>query len=176
MGTSDGLTETSVWYKAQEGMLLPSKTFGEQLLELGHSYKMYYQDSPWELFIRGILHRPQDLAAWDQFHADSKNGALPDWSFIWPRMGIDTLTGAGSNDQHPDHDVALGEALMKEVYEALRNGPQWEDTLLLITYDEHGGKSLFFMLRLFFLLLFLPQGSGTSVLRRKRASPLPRRT
>ena len=28
---------------------------------------------------------------------------------------------------------------MKNVYEALRNGPLWEETLLLITYDEHGG-------------------------------------
>ena len=28
---------------------------------------------------------------------------------------------------------------MKNVYEALRNGPRWNKTLLLITYDEHGG-------------------------------------
>jgi phospholipase C len=25
------------------------------------------------------------------------------------------------------------------VYEALRASPQWEETLFLITYDEHGG-------------------------------------
>lgn len=28
---------------------------------------------------------------------------------------------------------------MKQVYEAVRNGPLWEKTLLIITYDEHGG-------------------------------------
>lgn len=28
---------------------------------------------------------------------------------------------------------------MKEVYEALRKSKSWEDTLLIITYDEHGG-------------------------------------
>ena len=28
---------------------------------------------------------------------------------------------------------------MKEVYEAVRASPLWEKTLLLITYDEHGG-------------------------------------
>jgi phospholipase C len=33
----------------------------------------------------------------------------------------------------------LGERLMKEVYELVRNGPLWEKTLLIITYDEHGG-------------------------------------
>lgn len=33
-------------------------------------------------------------------------------------------TGEGANDQHPDHDVRLGEALMKEVYEELRASPK----------------------------------------------------
>jgi len=28
---------------------------------------------------------------------------------------------------------------MKNVYEALRNGPSWNETLFIITYDEHGG-------------------------------------
>jgi phospholipase C len=32
-----------------------------------------------------------------------------------------------------------GEKLIKKVYEALRASPQWEETLFLITYDEHGG-------------------------------------
>jgi phospholipase C len=30
--------------------------------------------------------------------------------------------------------VSLGERLMKDVYEALRNGPAWNDTLFIITY------------------------------------------
>jgi phospholipase C len=35
--------------------------------------------------------------------------------------------------------VALGEQLIHDVYYALRNGPNWNQTLLIITYDEHGG-------------------------------------
>ena len=27
---------------------------------------------------------------------------------------------------------------MKNVYEAVRNGPKWNSTLFIITYDEHG--------------------------------------
>ncbi|ETO10839.1 hypothetical protein RFI_26538, partial [Reticulomyxa filosa] len=42
-------------------------------------------------------------------------------------------------EKHPDHDVTNGEKLMKRVYESLRQSPVWEDTLLLIFYDEHGG-------------------------------------
>lgn len=29
--------------------------------------------------------------------------------------------------------------MIKDVYEAVRSSPQWESTLLIITYDEHGG-------------------------------------
>jgi phospholipase C len=43
------------------------------------------------------------------------------------------------NSQHPNYNVALGEQLIHDVYYALRNGPAWNQTLLIITYDEHGG-------------------------------------
>ena len=29
--------------------------------------------------------------------------------------------------------------LVKEIYEALQSSPQWNQTLFVITYDEHGG-------------------------------------
>jgi phospholipase C len=34
----------------------------------------------------------------------------------------------------------LGEQLIHDVYYTLRNGPGWNETLLLITFDEHGGN------------------------------------
>lgn len=49
------------------------------------------------------------------------------------------ILGIPANDDHPVHDVAHGQALIKEVYETLRASPQWNEILLLITYDEHGG-------------------------------------
>lgn len=61
-------------------------------------------------------------------------GTLPAYSFLEPSFG------SGGNSQHPNYDVALGEQLIHDVYYALRNGPGWKDTLLLITYDEHGGN------------------------------------
>lgn len=61
-------------------------------------------------------------------------GTLPTYTFLEPSFG------AGGNSQHPNYDVALGEQLMHDVYYALRNGPGWAETLLLITYDEHGGN------------------------------------
>ena len=43
------------------------------------------------------------------------------------------------NSQHPKDDITRGEALIKNVYETIRNSPHWEDSVLIITYDEHGG-------------------------------------
>jgi phospholipase C len=43
------------------------------------------------------------------------------------------------NSQHPTDDVTRGDAFVKQVYEAIRQSPHWESSLLVITYDEHGG-------------------------------------
>jgi phospholipase C len=43
------------------------------------------------------------------------------------------------NDQHPVSNMAVGERLLYDVYQALSKGPAWKKTLLIITYDEHGG-------------------------------------
>lgn len=40
---------------------------------------------------------------------------------------------------HPVGDVRDGEELLREIYHAVRNGPKWDRTLLIITFDEHGG-------------------------------------
>ena len=68
------------------------------------------------------------------FQTRCKNGTLPAYTFLEPSFG------ASGNSQHPNYDVALGELLIHDTYYAVRNGPGWADTLLLITFDEHGGN------------------------------------
>ena len=46
---------------------------------------------------------------------------------------------AGGSSQHPMDDVYGGEHLLASVYSAIRNSPYWNTSLLIITYDEHGG-------------------------------------
>jgi phospholipase C len=75
----------------------------------------------------------------DRFLADAAGGNLPAYSFIEPRYFADPLTGTMPNDQHPPHNVGYGDGLIASVYNAVRNGPAWENTLLIVTYDEHGG-------------------------------------
>jgi len=67
------------------------------------------------------------------FTAAAAAGTLAPFVFLEPSWG------ARGNSQHPNYDVALGEQLIHDVYYALRNGPAWNHTLLIITYDEHGG-------------------------------------
>jgi len=68
------------------------------------------------------------------FQSDARNGTLPQYSFLEPSWGS---TG---NSQHPNYDVSLGEKLIQDVYNAVRSNDQgWKQTLLFITYDEHGG-------------------------------------
>jgi phospholipase C len=43
------------------------------------------------------------------------------------------------DSQHPFGGVAAGERLIKATYEAIRNSPHWRDSMLIVTYDEHGG-------------------------------------
>src|SRR6266436_700608 len=60
----------------------------------------------------------------------------PNYGNVLPTTSEDFTCGTS---QHPLDDVTRGERLIKEVYEAIRNSPHWETSVLLITYDEHGG-------------------------------------
>jgi phospholipase C len=44
-----------------------------------------------------------------------------------------------STSQHPLDDVTRGEALIRATYSAIRNSPVWENSMLVVTWDEHGG-------------------------------------
>ncbi|HEY6074362.1 MAG TPA: alkaline phosphatase family protein, partial [Anaerolineales bacterium] len=76
----------------------------------------------------------------DEFFKDAREGTLPSYAFVEPRLVVN------HNDQHPPvddllftHSELAGEQLIYDVYQAIRTGRNWDRTLLVITYDEHGG-------------------------------------
>jgi len=72
------------------------------------------------------------------FLADAAAGTLPQVSFVDPNFGV--LFGlALENDEHPPSDIRKGERFVSNVVNAVRNGPNWKDSIILIVYDEHGG-------------------------------------
>ena len=72
------------------------------------------------------------------FFSRLANGNLPSVTFIDPNY-VDVPPEITSNDDHPPADVASGQELIREIYNALVQSPQWEKILFVITYDEHGG-------------------------------------
>jgi phospholipase C len=71
------------------------------------------------------------LRTFDQFFTDAAAGTLPSFSFL----DEDFDTQSQENPQN----IVVGEAMMSQVVQALGNGPGWAKTLLIVTYDEHGG-------------------------------------
>jgi phospholipase C len=75
----------------------------------------------------------------DGFLDDAAKGQLRDVSWIDPNFIDLNVLDTNSNDDHPPSDVKAGQALILELYEALTKSPNWQDTVLVIVYDEHGG-------------------------------------
>ncbi|XP_058205788.1 non-specific phospholipase C4-like [Rhododendron vialii] len=135
--TSHGATSNDT-LKLIEGF--PQKTIFESLDESGFSFGIYYQYPPATLFYRN-LRKLKYLKNFHQFDIEFKNhckeGKLPNYVVVEQRFwDLKILPG---NDDHPSHDVYEGQKFVKEVYEALRSSPQWNEMLFIIMYDEHGG-------------------------------------
>lgn len=115
------------------------ETTFERVAAGGKGWGVYFHDFPQAAILGRLWLHPGGFHGFDAFLADAAAGRLPAYSFVEPRYFPDILNGALPNDQHPPHDVAAGEVLVADVYNALRGGAGWKHTLLIVTYDEHGG-------------------------------------
>lgn len=123
-------------YKFENG------TIYDRLDDEGISWAIYKGDPfPQALAISGMTLRLAE-DRFREFKDFSKHVQDPNYrtsyTFIEPDYHV-AADFAGGNSQHPKDDVTRGEALLKQVYEAIRNSPHWENSLLIVTYDEHGG-------------------------------------
>jgi phospholipase C len=80
-----------------------------------------------------------DIRHYSNFASDLGQPTYPySYVFIEPSYDV-TNDYKNSTSQHPLTDITLGEGLIKETYEAIRNSPYWNSSVLIITWDEHGG-------------------------------------
>jgi phospholipase C len=79
-----------------------------------------------------------DIRQYTHFAADLQGPFPFNYIFIEPSYNL-LNDYKGSTSQHPLDDVRLGEGLIKSTYEAIRNSSLWKNSLLIITWDEHGG-------------------------------------
>ncbi len=134
-----------------------AETIFERLERNGLSWQVYC-DPPSHVSLTGIIHAPRlwphfasRFVTTDQFLQDCADGSLPTYSFIEPNLLY------GHNDMHPafgalfpgtaiDPPSSLlgGEALLAKIYRAIQSsrsdvGSNAWNTLLVVTFDEHGG-------------------------------------
>jgi phospholipase C len=67
----------------------------------------------------------------ESFFRDARQGTLPNFSIIDPDFHL--------TDLHPPHTFSLAEPFLGAVVRAIEESPQWERTMLVVTFDEHGG-------------------------------------
>ncbi len=167
-GLADGFTLCQRWFSSVMGPTWPNRyylhactsdggktnfptPFLPSLWHLcdaaGVTSKMYFTDVPWaaggfpliptvwskladgyEGFNLAALTNPNTL---ERFFADCESGNLANFVVIDP--------GFTSNDDHPEHNIQLGQILIGTIYKALAASPAWSRTLFIVTYDEHGG-------------------------------------
>lgn len=67
-----------------------------------------------------------------QFFAAAAAGTLPAVSFVKP---------LGEDNEHPGYaSTDHGDSHLVDLLQAIRNGPEADDTLVVVTYDEFGGQ------------------------------------
>jgi phospholipase C len=134
-----------------------AETIFERLHQAGQDW-MVYCDPPSYMSLTGLIHARRlaphfatKFVTTNEFLEQCANGTLPTYSFIEPNLLF------GHNDMHPAFDALFpdtpidppssllgGEALLAKIYNAVRssaseNGSNAWNTLLIVTFDEHGG-------------------------------------
>ena len=66
---------------------------------------------------------------------DFDSGGLPPVTFIEPNL----TDIPPCNDDHPPCDIIHGQELIRQITDAVERSPVFGKTMLIITYDEHGG-------------------------------------
>ncbi|HEX9918232.1 MAG TPA: alkaline phosphatase family protein [Pyrinomonadaceae bacterium] len=97
-----------------------------------------------------------DILPISSFYDKARMGHLPNFTYLEPAWGygygkadapgfdcptqFSAWPGQQGNDYHPPTWMGPGETFVNNVYTALTaNAERWKKTLLIITFDEHGG-------------------------------------
>jgi phospholipase C len=121
-----------------DGFQFANGTIFDALKAQGITRRLYGGDHfPMVAALKGI--GLSDIRGYEHFADDLREDSYPyNYVFIEPSYNVPN-DYKGSTSQHPLTDVTLGEGLIKEIYEAIRNSAFWTSSLLIITWDEHGG-------------------------------------
>lgn len=107
------------------------RTIHHQLNDAGVPWAYYYNDLPFVSLFQDIPAGGFIRRFMTDFFTDAEAGTLPPATFIDPGFTV--------NDDHPPRHPILGQAFLASIYAALASSPQWNNIILVVTYDEAGG-------------------------------------
>jgi phospholipase C len=134
--------------------LVPNQTYatiGDRLSDRGISWAWYsggwndalaghpgslfqFHHQPFIYFAKyadGTAAKKEHLKDEKDFFTAVQKGELPAVSFVKPY---------GTDNEHPGYtDLITGELHVKQLIDAIRQSPDWNNTAIIITYDENGG-------------------------------------
>jgi phospholipase C len=128
-GTSLGLVDDSF-----PSALPPNGIIFDQLNHHGISWRDYYTTLPSLGVFLPLLGRKEfsnGLAPISQFFKDAAAGSLPAVSLVEPDYG--------KQSEEDPQDVQFGDEFLGQVVTALTASPNWPSSMLIWSYDEHGG-------------------------------------
>src|SRR5262249_3407073 len=116
-------------YKPITGTIL------DLLDKAGVNWVDYYSDVPVSVSFRPV--GSSHVKFITDFLVAARTGKLPPVAFVDPNFGA---AGIGTpTDEHPPYDIREGQHFISKMLNAVRNGPNWKDSVVFITYDEAGG-------------------------------------
>jgi len=83
------------------------------------------------LYPAAFFRNPARTVPVTRFFSDAAAGTLPGYCLVEPDYGV-------QSEENPQN-ISAGEAFAASVVNAVMSGPGWPTTLLIWTYDEHGG-------------------------------------
>lgn len=109
----------------------PNGTIFDRLNDVGVSWKDYFGDLPEPALFPPVWFANQDKGAtYEDFMKDAANGSLPSFALVTPRTDL--------SEENPQ-DIQEGESFAAGIINAVLQSPCWPRTLMIWTYDEHGG-------------------------------------
>lgn len=158
--SSGGLATSPSQFQSAGAVISPNSPFKfqngsiyDRLNKQGKKWRVYHGDAqPQVLAVPGMVKaylkgndhfRPTfgSDADFSDFATDVGSASYePAYTFIEPDYAVQLFSQFKQGDsQHPLGLVSAGEKLIKHVYESIRNSPLWPRSVLLVTWDEHGG-------------------------------------
>ncbi len=158
-GTASGVISTSL---SNINTNYPANgTIWDLLTKHEISWHNYFSDAPTSaIMLPTAVKHLAHLRPIPEFFLDAKLGTLPAVSLVDCNMGavsgevvelgrkvnvptfnsiLSDVSEATSQSEENPQDIQLGESFVARVVNAVLKSPAWEETLLIWTYDEHGG-------------------------------------